>query len=491
MYHQPSKRRLLVQRIAVYGLMTIATIGLVTVLIFIMLGYQFNGNDGKIEQGGLVQFESKPSGADVSVDGALLGTRTSTKATLTAGQHFVKMERPGYQSWQKSINVLAGSVLWLNYTRFIPNDIATTSVADFASVSSTAASLDNKWMAIHEDVQSPAIRLVDLTGDEVKLTNLVLPATSYTPPAEGKTQSFTLEKWDPTSRYVLVRHVYNDDKLEWMVVDTQNVTNTKNVTTLLGINATKLEFSSSNSAVMYAIVDNALRRVDLGATTLSGPLLTNIADFSLYDRATIAFVSLLDPATKKRTVGYIDDGTSKPRTLRSYSDDGVVPLHLQIDKYFDDTYVAISYGENIEILKGDLPRSDSAQSSMMKTARTMTLSGGTQYLSTLNSGRFVVAQTGPVYTMYDLELQKVTTTTLKGIAEVSKELHWLDNYIVWSDRDGMLRFYEFDGANQHDIMPVVPGFSAALSPSGKYVYGIAKSKDGAKFQLERARLILQ
>lgn len=489
MYRQPSKRRLLLQRIAVYGLMTISTVGLVTVLIFIMLGYQFNRNDGKIEQGGLVQFETRPSGADVTIDGVNFGSQTSTKSTLTAGSHAIKMTRSGYADWQKTVSVVPGSVLWLNYARLIPSDLKVANVADFATVSSTAASEDNKWMAIKEDPSTPVIRLANLTQDTIKMTNLDLPAASFTHPGADKPQTFTLEKWDPTSRYLLVRHTY-EDKLEWIVVDTQNVSETKNITTQLGVNASKVVFSNANSAILYALIDTTVRKIDVGDNTLSGPLLTNIADFSLYDRSTITYVSLLDPMTRARTIGYYDDGAKKARTLRSYSDDGTLPLHLAIGKYFDDVYAAISYGENIEILKGDLPRSDTDTPSVMQPAGTMTLPGGAQYLTIKTDGRFVIAQAGATTATYDLELKKMTTTTLKGTSEVVKELDWLDNYMPWSDRDGMLRFYEFDGANQHDIMPVTPGFSVTLSPTGKYVYGIVASKDGTKFHLERARLIL-
>ena len=489
MYRQPSKRRLLLRRIAVYGSMTIAVVGLVTVLVFVMLGYQFNRSDGKIEQGGLVQFESRPTGANVTIDGATFGSQTNTKTTLGAGDHFIKMDHEAYRTWQKSVNVIPGSILWLNYSRLIPNDLSPSSVANFATVSSAAASVDHKWMAIKEASSTPVVRIADLSGDTVKLTTLTFPGGSYTKPEEGKTQSFSLQKWDPDSRYILVKHTYDDSKLEWIVLDTRDVSRTKNITTLLGINASKVEFSNANSAVLYALADGAVRRVDLGQTTLSGPLLNGIADFNLYDDSTIAYVTLLDPTTKVRTVGYYEDGAKKPRTLRSYSDDGTTPLHFQVDKYFDDTYAAISYGENVEVLIGDLPKSDDEKPSLMKVASTMTLPGGIQFLSTKTNGRFVVAQSSDTFTVYDLELKKMTATKLKGTSPVTEELDWLDSYLLWSDRDDMLRFYEFDGANQHDIMPVVPGFGVTLSPNGKYIYGISMSKDG-KFHLSRVQLIL-
>jgi len=486
MYRQPSKRQIILQRIVVYGLMAVSVVTLVTILIFVMLGYQFNRNDGKIEQGGLVQFESRPSGANVTIDGSAFGSQTSTKATLTAGNHAIQMQRNGYKTWQKTVNVVPGSVLWLNYARLIPNELKPSHIAEFDEVTSAVSSDDNKWMAIKEAPSTPLIRLADLSGDKVKITDLELPADSYTHPAEGKTHAFTLEKWDPDSRYVLVRHVYDDDKTEWMVVDTRNVSNTKNVTALLGITATKLVFSDSNSAIMYALTDtHDVRRIDLGSNTLSGLLLTNIADFSLY-RSGVTYVTLLDPATKARTVGYLDEGAAKPRTLRSYGDDGTTPLHLAIDKYFDDTYAAISYGDTIDVLVGELPKDD--KPSLMKSRGTMTVPGGIQYLSTKTNGRFVVAQAGAAFTVYDMELGKITTTTAKGSSDVTREFDWIDNYMPWSDRDGMLRLYEFDGANQHNIMPVVPGLSVTLNPGGKYIYGISAS-DG-KFHLTRTQLQL-
>lgn len=119
----------------------------------------------------------------------------------------------------------------------------------------------------------------------------------------------------------------------------------------------------------------------------------------------------------------------------------------------------------------------------------MILPAGVQYLSRMTDGRFVVAQTGGMYQTYDIELKKDTATTLKGTTDVTKQLPWLDDYMLWSDRDNMLRFYEFDGANQNDIMPVTAGYSVELSPNSKYVYGVIKSSDG-QYQLERVQLIL-
>lgn len=469
--------------------MSVSVIVLVSVLVFFMLGYQVNRTDGKIEQGGLVQFNTQPAGADVKIDGTILGTRTASRKTMNAGQHYITMERKGYKTWQKSVEVTAGGVLWLTYARLVPNDLTPANVASFGTVSSAASSPDNEWMAIKEDPSTPVIHLADLSRDEVEVTNIELPAGTYTAPGPEKTHSFSLVTWNPTSRFILVKHTYDDTKVEWIIVDAQNVAATKNITTLLGVNATKVIFTGNNPSIIYALVDNAVRKIDLNASTMSGPLVSNIAEFSLYDNSTIVYATLLDPVTKMRSVGYFTDGADKARTIRSYSDNGQVPLHIAVGKYFDDHYIAIAYDKAVEVLKGSLPRSDASAPSALSAFATVNIPAGVQHLSILTNGRFVVAQTLNSYVTHDLELKKTTSTELKDTTALTRELRWLDGYTVWNDHGGKLRTYEFDGANQHEIMNVVPGLSVTYSPTSKYLYGIGQSSDG-KYHLERVRMIL-
>ncbi len=488
MYRSPSKRKQLVQRTIVYALMCVAILSLVTLLVFVMLGYQFNRSDGKIEQGGLVQFDSKPSGAAVTIDGMAFGARTPSKTTMIAGQHFVTMEKSGYRTWQKSVDVLAGSVLWLNYTRLIPTTLTPSNVLHYANVTGALASPDNKWMAVKEDASTPQIQLDDLSQDTVAAKIIDIPTAAYTHPADSKNQAFSFVSWDADSRYLLVKHMYDASSTEWLLLDSQNAANTKNITTLLGITPSKVLFSGSNAMVLYAQIGNDVRKIDMSAATLSRPLVTNVADFSLYNNTDIAYTTHVDQTTKARSVGYYRDGAAAPKTVRSFTDDGQTPLSIAISSYFGDQYEAIAYGDAIEVLKGSLP-SDQATNPTLHAVTTMNLPGGAQYLSIKTDGRFVVAQNGGVFETYDIELQKTTKTALKGTSDVTSQLQWLDGYTVWSDRDGTIRLYEFDGANQQDIMPVVPGFGASVSPNGKYLYGISKTADGV-YHLERVTLIV-
>lgn len=490
MYHQPSKRVQFWRRFASYGTTVLAVITLVTVLVFVILGYQFNRKDGKIEQGGLIQFASQPSGADITIDGLKFGARTSTKTTLASGAHYITMDRDGYQTWSKSVSLQPGSILWLNYTRLIPKNLPVETVASLPTVSSSLASRDQKWLIVATDAALPEFELSDISQQTPVVTKLALPATLYTAPPVGKAQHFTLIEWDKDSRYVLVRHTIDGGATEWLWVDTQSVDNSKNISTIFSVPIDSIRFSASSSQAFYALTNGDVRKIDLGAGTISRPLVSNVEDFELYKDNGIVFTTKLDVTTKQRSVGYVLDGDTAPHILQSMTDDGTTPYRLAIGEYFSDTYVVISYGTKLTVRSGTLPKTASDLGAM-QAVTTQLLKEVPTHLSMNTGGRFVLAEAPNSYAVYDLEVRKLSETPYKGTPSATQRpLGWIDGYMPWSDRDSMLRLYEFDGTNQHDIMPVASGQAVTLARSGAYLYAISPAADGHQ-SIERVKMILQ
>src|SRR5665648_150648 len=151
MYHPPSKRRQILKRIIVYGLMTTTVIVFVTLTIFYMLGYRFDGTDNTIEQDGLVQFVSKPSNAEVKIDGQGGTSKTPSKTSVTSGEHNFEISRSGYATWQKRVTIKAGTLTWLNYARLVPIQRPVSAIASFSTLDDTLASPDNKEFALLAD----------------------------------------------------------------------------------------------------------------------------------------------------------------------------------------------------------------------------------------------------------------------------------------------------------------------------------------------------
>ena len=133
MYRRPSKKKELIKRIITYVVMILSVLVIVSVLVLLILGYRIDTNNGRIEQGALLQFDSSPSGANVTIDGQTLGSTTSTKSTVLAGSHNLVIKKSGYQPWQKTVYVKPGTLTWLNYVILIPINHTAQSVASYQS----------------------------------------------------------------------------------------------------------------------------------------------------------------------------------------------------------------------------------------------------------------------------------------------------------------------------------------------------------------------
>ena len=57
----------------------------------------------------MVEFWSRPSGADVEVDGEYVGSTYSTIA-LSPGEHTITIRKQDFSTWQRTIRVTAGNV---------------------------------------------------------------------------------------------------------------------------------------------------------------------------------------------------------------------------------------------------------------------------------------------------------------------------------------------------------------------------------------------
>lgn len=489
MYTPQSKKRQQMRLALIYVTMTLSVLVIASILVLFVQGYRFNRSAGTIVQSGMVQFNSIPSGASISLNSTRVSGTTSTKATIPPGSYSVRMSRTGYHDWRKSVEVKSGNILWLNYARMIPLELPVDNVAELPAVTSSLMSPSRKWLAMTTGEASPTVTLADISSDTPVITSFDLPVESFTGTEDKASEAFELQEWDLSSRYLLIKHKY-EDKSEWIIVDIQNVENTINLTAVFDIDLVGAKFSNDNSKIIYALVQGDVRKIDTEGSTISAPLIRDVAEFSLFERSTIAYTTFPAEDTKERSVGYYKDGDGA-NIIKSFVDEEAVPLHIALGKYYGETYVGIARDNQVEIFKGTLPRTKTGveSPSTLKKVTTMTLPGPVDYLSNRTDGRFFVAQHRNGYSVYDLELKKLSTTSMKHKQSLSSELRWIDGYSIWNGDGGVVRLYEFDGANQHDIMPIEPGLNVALSPNNRYLYAPVKDDKGI-YHLSRVRLTL-
>lgn len=490
MFKKPSKKQLLIRRIMLSSLATLSVIIIATVTILFMLGFRLDSDNGRLEQGALLQFDSRPNGAEVSIDGKNIGSRTATKQTVVAGTHTVKMSRQGYQDWQRTLTLTAGTLTWLDYARLVPNDRPVQKVATYEAMAGMKISPDSKWTLVHQVSSSPEFTLVDLRSEEVKSSTLALPQSSYSEgSAEGVAHSFAIVSWDSGSRYALVKHLYRD-QTEWIVLDTQNVAQTVSVNQLLGLGFQDLQFAGTNGKLFYGLTgDGNLRKVDLSAATLSRAFVTHVESFSIYDNTVLSYIGIDPEDATQRVAGVYRDGDEASHILRVVPADETV-LRIATARYFTNDFVAISEGNVVSILKGSYPTSSSQDNSSLKEFAHLELSGAVSALSFSPKADYVFAQSGASYQSFELEHSR-PASGMVAVADGSpaSKLKWLDGAHLWNDDAGSLVMRDYNGSNVYAIMTVAQGFDAGLSQNGRFFYAVGKDDTG--YHLQRVKMILE
>lgn len=486
MRHLDSKKKELIKRISIYAIMVLSIGVIVSFVVFFSLGFRFNLTEGQLEQYALVQFESIPSGATVTIDGKATLSSTPTSSSIPSGEHIITMHRDGYKTWSKTINISAGVLKWLKYVVLVPENLAVKSVAEYTSIAATLASPKSHYMLIEGKSNEPNFELVDLTSDIYKTSKLTIPATAYSESTtDGILHNFTVQSWDSGERYVLIKHVYGD-KNEWLVLDTQNSDLTKNITKSFGIDISKINFFGNSGNLYYILSANNLRKLDLSAGTISKVLIGSVDDFNIYDSSIITYTG--NNITNQKIAGVYRDGDAISYVLKTKNIDDGNTLNITATRYFNDDYVAISDGKNINILKGSYPITTNGDSSSLVNIASFTSDNNIIKLSFSLTGEYILAQSDAYFISYDLEYKSLCSGTIEGNGATTS-INWLNKNYIWSNRDGVLTIREFDGANISTINSVVVGQDAALTSNGKYLYSINKTSTGS-YQLQRVRMIL-
>ena len=484
MHSHGARRHQVLKRVAVYTLMTL-TVGIIaTTLVFVMLGYRFNRTTGVIQQGGLVQFDTEPNGAQIHVGTIELARQTPTKITLNPGTYTISMQRQNYEPWQKNVSVVAGRVLRLTYARLIPTQLSTTSVAHFDTLADMTTRTGQEKIALLSSSKKAVITEVDTSKDPVVTTTVTIPAEAY---HGGKNQRFNLADFSRDDKHIVVSHTY-DNKKEWLYVDMENPEKTINLTTLFGITPTKILFDNRSNDGMYVLTDDGdVRFINLSNKTMSSILIPNAADISL--QGTRALWYTTKPQKGAASVGYLTLGSSQPRSVTTYQTK--LPVFVNAGDYFGDTYLSTVVGTKLTIDRVDHFPASGSQSTFSTTRYAdVALDSVATRLTIYAGGRFIAVEHAKSQDVYDVELKNLASIPLVGVKSTKTTPPlWIDGYYFTDDAGGALRLYEYDGSNQHVIASVVPGFQALLSSDGKYLYSVSKSKTG--YELQRTQLILQ
>lgn len=482
-----TKKELLIQRIIPSILAVLAVCIIVPTLILFMLGFRLDSDNGSLQQGALLQFDSTPGAANVWIDGRDTGTRTATKHTVLAGHHSFVVSKALYHDWKKDLTLTAGTLTWLDYIRLVPRDLPVESVASYETLYGAKASPDKKTFIIQEKPETPLFHLANLESLRVSFKQALLPVEVYSEANNPEVaHTFTMQQWEANGRYLLVQHTFGES-VEWIILDTQRPAESINVSRVVGVSLRDIQFASSNGKVVYALTDdNSLRRIDVTARTISHPLIPQVKQYSLFGNNVISYVGSDTADASLSVAGVYREGDENPHVLYTASA-ADMPLKIQVGRYYSDDYVAVAEAAKVTLYKGSYPTSNQMNATTLKELKSFTLpSAVTNLLFSPKNSMFFVAQSTSDFTSYEIEHKRVATGS---IAPSETQLSWLDGAYLWIDSGDSLSIREFDGTNEHVLNSVATGYGVTLSQNGRFIYSIGKTDAG--YQLQRITMILE
>jgi|GEM_PF-3295854 len=483
MNRHAKKRRALQWRIVRYIIMVSTIFAIVTFSVLVLLGYRLNRTTGVIQQGGLVQFVSEPTKASVTIGSAKLMDKTPSKITVNPGEYLVKMEKDGYQLWQKNVSIKAGEVLWLNSAKLVPRDITTVALRTIPTVADSFAQPKSGFISTLPDASKPVVERYDIRTGDIKSETFDLSALKT---AVAKNNSYRFLEWNGSTRRTILDHTYGT-KHELIVMNVDSKDSSFVVTPqgkAVPIDAIPDPRNSRDLIVRYS--DGSVRLIDGDNGSVSQAVLTNTTVIKSFGSS---IVYVRSAGKNMIETGYLTlDSQLEPQSVRRISTQQ--PVQFQIQQYFDTYYLTTVVGKNMIVQSTmSLPRSSDDTPVSLKLVLSLELDSVPVSLRRLDIGQQISILQPSAVTNYDVESKSVTTTNLTDEDQKALgSLKWLDEFHYYLDNGGMLRQYEYDGENQADITAVEAGHAAGYSQNGKYLYTFAKDKSG--FTLQRSTMIL-
>ena len=462
-----------------YGLVAIA-IGLTSIiLVYGANGYGINTKTGELIQNGLLFVDSKPAGASIYLNGQLQSDTTSARLVLPAGNYDLAIKKSGYRDWNRKFTLNEQSIARYIYTFLFPTKLTNQNLKVYSSEPQIVTqSPDKHWLLALVPSADPKNIVFDMydTGKlDQSPAQLVLPAALLSGSTPGR--SLSAVEWANDNNHLLLKHSYQGGE-EFIIFNRADPAASMNVSRVFGVSASKMSLRNKKIDQLYVFrqEDNSLSLGDVGKATLQ-PLLTGVLAYRSYGSDLLSYVS-----SQKVAVGQV--------MARIWENGKTYPLYTFAagSKYLLDAaefqghwyYVAGSdSADRINIYKD--PLSGIKDPTTAKAIPLIALpDSGVGSLAFSDNARFIGAQAGQKFGVYDIETQSRYQYTLA--APISGEMRWMDGHRLVGLSGDSLLVMDYDATNQQVLLPSISGDSVFFDKNYHQLLSLVAVDGGVALQ---------
>lgn len=430
--------------------MVVFVIVMVIVLSLLAMGYQLD-EQGRLDQSGLIQIQSQPTGAKISIDDGEILARTNTNKMLSAGEHKVKIEKEGYGSWEKTVEIQPGWLLKLDYPRLYRTEMPIEAVRDFsAGLAFFATSPDRNHLLYAEKGRNYWIYM-NVRSDEVIETKVDLSQFE---------ESFTVKNVQISENGD--RALTETDK-GWILVNLRDSAQSVNLSEEFGVEISRIEMITGAGERLMILEQGNLREVSVTDKKLSAVMATGVSDFAV-DDSNVVYV--------KNGQVFLYKNGGKDVKLTEIAGEKQVKVTLSL--YLANSFLSISVDNRLFVYRGRL--GDSLDE--MKLVAENDIADKPTEVKVLSGGRLILAKSGKNIAMFDAELGKTHQYEMEA-----ENYRMTDEFTIAVVADGKLIVRDFDGENRKELIPA-ENYPATVIANGRWVYYVNEGK------IMRAKIVL-
>lgn len=452
----------------------LVAIGIViATLVLLYQAYGFGlGKNGQVIQNGLVFFSSQPHPAKIYLNGKLSKEQTNARIALPSGIYRVELERGGYRTWQRTIEVEGGDVQHFDYPLLVPSKLTSKKLAGFAGVPGLAIqSPDQRWLLVQKPNSMTSFSLYDLKAPAKAPVDIDLPASLLT---KAVHQNWQLDEWADDNKHILLQHNY-DGKREFILVDRTDSSKSQNLDKALSTDPAKLSLINKKYDQYYLYDSSAasLRKATLGSPA-PVPVLDHVLNYQSYSDDTLLYATDTGaPAGKVLVKLKIGDKTYPVRTFPA-SPAGSAYL-LNLTEYSGTLYLAVGSAntDKVYIYKDPVGQLHKLPNHALVPSQVLHVPAP-NYVSFSNNAQFIMAESGKNFGVYDIENEKGYNYKMdRSLDKPQLHADWIDGNRMTYVSGGKVLMFDYDGTNKQTLVSDSPLYLPAFAPDFKFVYTLA------------------
>lgn len=480
-----AKRRHKIRLIIGYALMGTLIITTSAILVFSAYGFDVDRKTGEVIQNGMVFVDSAPDGAQVVFNDKLQKDKTNNRFSLPSSSYNLKIQKEGYRDWHRSFQLSGGEVKRFTYPLLIPNTLEPREIQTYdASPAFVSESPDRRWVIASQGNSLTSFTEYDLNNlvspnDNPRTRTFTVPAGIFSPSTEPA--KIDLVEWSTDNKHFLVKHTFGANA-EFVMVSRDQPQTSFNVNKLLGQNPTKVTLRDKKFDQWYIFTQEGGVLQTADAKKVIEPVAKGVTSYKTHDSDTVLYATQSTaPETKTQRVTLKQGNNSY-----TIKDVAIGNIMLDIAQY--DSKWRVVIGAEAEqktyVFTDPVPALQKDAKASLVPSTVLRSNGPLNWVSFSQNTRFIVAQSGQHFEVYDAEYEEDYRYDIDSPFDPGSKVEWIDGHRMTARTQGKAIIFDFDGSNKQELITLSPATPLMFDRDYTVMYSVNNSKATAdKFAL--------